>query len=283
MRWPFIILIPCAALLGGCTHNAHKLVKLNPDATERARELVQGAALANAAADQGVVYIAAVAGTNAVPMASNDVARVARAAATVKRATGAAAMQLSRAGGILGAPAMDQSERIAALLSENAAIAGAAHAADVARIKQESAWMTEKRELEAKLIDYGTKYEAERNKSIAHRFWFWFTGLLGVGTIGGIIALCVLCPAVGAIALPILGRLLGWLVGVMPKLAGFLGVVGNGVVNKIVAGVEAFKGKVDAGTVATLDTTLSGSMDASHKAIVRTVKQKQAIEKVKGI
>lgn len=85
-------------------------------------------------------------------------------------------------------------------------------------------------ELEDRLIDMGTKYEAERNKSIVKRIWRWAIGTLGVG---GLIALVIFFPA----ALPILGTILGKLVGMLPKLAGFVGVVSRKAFDGVVKGV----------------------------------------------
>lgn len=85
-------------------------------------------------------------------------------------------------------------------------------------------------ELEGRLIDMGAKYEAERNKSIVKRIWHWTIGTLGVG---GLIALAIFCPAV----LPILGAIVGKAVGVLPKLAGFVGVVSRKAFDGVVKGV----------------------------------------------
>lgn len=83
---------------------------------------------------------------------------------------------------------------------------------------------------EERLIEMGAKYEEQRNRSIVRRVWAWAVGTLGLG---GLIALVVLCPAV----LPLLGAALGRLVAWLPKLAGFVGVVGKQAFDAVVQGV----------------------------------------------
>jgi len=80
-------------------------------------------------------------------------------------------------------------------------------------------WLLEKRAVaEVRLIDLGAKAEEARNQRITR--WTKL-GVWGTTLIGGAVALFVFCP----IALPICGRLLGWLVGKIPSLASGLGVV----------------------------------------------------------
>ena len=101
----------------------------------------------------------------------------------------------------------------------------------------------ELREKEDKLIELGTKYEEERRRSILKRVWHWAIGTFGLG---GLIAVCVLCPAV----LPLFGRLAAYLVARIPSLASFLGVVGKQAFDGLVSGVSevraAFKAQAAA-------------------------------------
>ena len=72
----------------------------------------------------------------------------------------------------------------------------------------------------AKLVEMGKAYEAEHNRNILSRIWHWAMGTLGLG---GLIALCVFCPA----AMPIIGWAVSHAVSVFPLLANYLGVVGK--------------------------------------------------------
>lgn len=94
-------------------------------------------------------------------------------------------------------------------------------------------------ELEGKLIDMGAKYEQERNRSIVKRVWHWGLGTFGLA---GAIAFFVFCPAV---ALPLFGRLLGFVVSAIPSVAGFIGVVSNKVLDTTVQGISNFKESVE--------------------------------------
>ena len=86
------------------------------------------------------------------------------------------------------------------------------------------------RKAESQLTELGRKYEEEKNRSLIRRVWHWAVGTVGLG---GVIAACVLCPAV----LPLLGNLLGWMIGKVPALAGFLGLVGRKAFDGVVKGV----------------------------------------------
>jgi hypothetical protein len=108
--------------------------------------------------------------------------------------------------------------------------------------------------------------------------------------IGGGDALFVFCP----LALPLVGRGLGWLVGKLPGLASAAGVVSVKAFDAVVRGIEnAKKNSSVAPTVPVantyhaagdsrrdkttwitqLETQLSREMDAAHKALVRARKE----------
>lgn len=239
----------------GCTGTAKKLNRIVAPSQERTRELIQGADVANRATAARVDYIAGAAATST----NTEIANAAKAA---QKSAAVAGNQLSRAGAIIGTPAKDQTEHVAGLLTN----APAALAVDAARANEESAWAVEKRALEAKLLEYGEKYEAERNKSIVKRFWLWATGTFGLM---GAIAFIIFCPA---IALPLLGRVLAWLVSAVPKVGSFMGLVGHNVVAGIVAGVEKAKGAIEEKAKATLETELSKAMDSGPKKVVRELR-----------
>jgi hypothetical protein len=77
-------------------------------------------------------------------------------------------------------------------------------------------------ELTAQLVNLGQQYEAERNTKIGTRIKRWTIATLGIG---GIVALFVFCPFLLAPAGAIGGRLLGWVIGLIPQLGTFFGVV----------------------------------------------------------
>lgn len=111
----------------------------------------------------------------------------------------------------------------------------------LARFDREQKLLEEKaiaeREREAlrnQLVELGKKYEEEQNKSLITRIWAWTMGTLGIG---GLIALVVLCPAL----LPLFGSVISWLIGAIPPLANFFGVVGKKVAVNVMNGVESFK------------------------------------------
>lgn len=92
------------------------------------------------------------------------------------------------------------------------------------------------------LVDMGKKYEAERNKSILSRIWHWTMATLGLT---GLIALGILCPAI----IPIVGKILAWIIGRVPMLGSYFGMVGR----------DAFKSVVNA--VSDIRTELKNSPD----------------------
>lgn len=159
----------------------------------------------------------------------------------------------------------------------------------------------EQRRLEDRLITMGEVHEVRRNSKIS--FWTRLISFLA-GPFGLLIVLLVAFPA----AAPILGRLLAWLVGKLPALAGYIGVVGTQAFDATVRGIERFKSNsgLDAGPgtpkppasgpaaggngtdrfvenqgaadgvppVEQLAAALSRSMDGEHKALVRERKRK---------
>ncbi len=119
-------------------------------------------------------------------------------------------------------------------------------------------------EAKGKLEDMGKLYEAEHNQSVVKRAWRWALSTLGIG---GIIALCVFCPAV----IPIFARILGWIVAKIPSLASAIGVVSTKAFDSAVRGIEAFKTKSTATppAVEALHTELSKAMDQDTKDLVK--------------
>ena len=91
---------------------------------------------------------------------------------------------------------------------------------------------------EGKLIELGKLYEAEKKKSIIKRIWAW--SLVTLGT-GGMIVVLSLCPPLIPIVIGLAGRVLAALVSFVPKISGFIGVVGKQSFDAVVGGVQDIK------------------------------------------
>ena len=187
-----------------------------------------------------------------------------------------------------------QDQRVEGLPLEPFDVLGLLTNSPVAREEVAERFATEERliaaraKVEEKLINFGERAEAERNRRIG---WWTRVSTLGLGLIGGSVALCVFCP----LALPLVGRGLGWLVGKLPGLASAVGVVSVKAFDAVVRGIEKSKKQTSpvaptvpvANTFTTsgdsrrdkatswveqLENNLSREMDAAHKALVRVRK-----------
>lgn len=131
-------------------------------------------------------------------------------------------------------------------------------------------------EAQARLAEMGRLYEAEKNRNIVKRVWRWAVATFGVG---GVIALMVFFPFL----IPIFTRIVGWIVSMFPKLAGFFGVVLTKSFDSVVRGVQKAKVKIDenknkppAATptpVEVIGDELSKSTDDSHKELIDARKE----------
>lgn len=271
--WRFCLALFAAAIvcifLEGCTWRALHLQRAETKADERTRELVQGAGAANAVTVQASQTLEALARATGE---SNLVIQSSRAV----RSSSLAASQLNRAQGLIGLPAADQTSIIEQLLSENLETRQMAERRELARSNQESQWITERNRLMAQLREYGTKYEAERNKHIISRIWQW-----GIGTFGlaGFIAICVFCPAIG---IPVITRLIAWSAELIPAAGRIFGVVGSNTLAAVTAGVDAWSASAPAEQVAALKTTISTKMDSGGKKVVKAIRATQAARAVKA-
>ncbi len=155
------------------------------------------------------------------------------------------------------------------------------------RFASEQKLIAQRAKVEEKLIHFGEKAEAERNRRIG---WWTRVSTLGLGLIVGSVALFVFCP----LALPLVGRGLGWLVAKLPGLASAVGVVSVKAFDAVVRGIEnakkqnspvaptvpvanTFQTSGDsrrdkASWIEQLENNLSREMDAAHKALVRSRK-----------
>lgn len=131
--------------------------------------------------------------------------------------------------------------------------------------------VAQERKTQEKLLDYGVKYEEARNARIS--WWTKWISIFG-GTIGGIIALCVFVPVV----IPLLFRLLTWVVGKIPTIGSWLGVVGYDAYKRAVVGIQECKAHFETtGDPATLSVLRKISKDNTYPdaALVEHVKQKE--------
>ena len=132
---------------------------------------------------------------------------------------------------------------------------------------------------QAVLIGLGERYEAERNVGVVKRVWRWAWATLGLG---GLIAVCLLCPAV----IPIMGQLLGWLVARIPSLAGALGVVSKRAFDSVLTGVGKLRAELkrvpnEGGAVlGALDAHLDAATGADGSAEKRLIEARRAVLKV---
>jgi hypothetical protein len=242
-----LLALALALLLAGCTRNAARRSVMVAREGERTRELIQGAKLSNQFGRERLL----VGGSNSVE----------RALVAYDLVDGF----LGRAQSIVGLPIVDQTEVVSALLSELKTVRAGAEAGERDRIEQEQGWARERAISEQKLLELGAKYEAERNKSLVKRFWRWLVSSVGIG---GVVALCVFCPA----AIPIIARVLAWVAGKIPALAGLIGVVSTKAFDSAVRGIqrakEEFAKEPPEAHAEVLATSLSKEMDREHKDLV---------------
>jgi hypothetical protein len=120
------------------------------------------------------------------------------------------------------------------------------------------------RERDAALMELGMQFEAEKKKSL----WFRIkSAAIGTFGLGGLIAVCVFCPAV----IPIVTRALAWIIGKVPQLAGALGVVGKDAFDAVVKAVGHTRDQLkstNSDTLHALDSNLRSETDAAHKELI---------------
>jgi len=208
-----IAVLAIALAATSCTYFRPNQVKVQNDLQERGRELTSGALAANDEAKKHIDQTKTLLKTADVP--TNSVSPVTIKQPTFKEATN----QLQKAdnallvGGellrrdenIMGKPLVDQTPVIMQLLSNNQAVREAAAARERSREVEETRWRAKVEELERKLVEYGTKYEQERNEKITS--WIKW-GSLALLAIGLPIALTVLFPPFAS-----------FVVGIFPALA----------------------------------------------------------------
>ncbi|MCL5098569.1 MAG: hypothetical protein M1608_13780 [Candidatus Omnitrophica bacterium] len=238
-KLPYLILTVLLALMAGCIHDTAKLVKAQTAATTNAVALTEE----SRALTTGVVDALALAPTNPPTDLAYDMA---------KRDQQIEGVPTSR----IDVPNILAGDQKAAESLE------ARYRTQESLIAERTSLEAKLKDAEAKLIDLGQKYEAEHNQTVFHRIWAWAIGTLGLG---GIIALCIFFPA----AIPLVGKCAAWLIGKIPTLANYLGVVGKDAFDAVVKGVGEFRAQwqtTDAGKA--LDASLAAATDQAHKGII---------------
>ncbi|MGV3771992.1 MAG: hypothetical protein ACO1QB_03760 [Verrucomicrobiales bacterium] len=155
-------------------------------------------------------------------------------------------------------------------------------------------WLKKRANSQQRLLQAGLEAEDARARKV--RFWAKLAGFVSL-PVAAMIALFVFVPA----AIPICGRLLGWVVSKVPSLAGAAGVVSVKAFDAVVKGIERTRstastkisgvaptvstsalGTEESGTsrrhpdgpalnawIAELELNLSRGMDQAHKALVQ--------------
>jgi hypothetical protein len=260
-RW--IYTLSLLALIG-CTSHAPKTKRLEAKQEERSRELNQSALVANQVNQRYMERLE----PDVKPTGTTNYTKA-------KAASELTGEFLRRNQNNVGLPVEDQTEQVKSLLSENSRLKAKSEVLEAEKEEQEILWRAEHRQHEAALIDMGQQVEKERNKSILRRLYasLGLTGIIAV-----IAGICIFFPA----ALPILMRMVAWLVGKIPALAAALGVVSKEAFDQIVRGVENGKAEIKRAREANkvidpieaLDSNLSKSMDNKHKVLVKARKAK---------
>lgn len=244
------------ALCSGCATNRKTVERITPLNWDRAAENNQAAAIATAETAASVQAAQTVLETAVLPVPDRPVAEIPtnalhRASAELTNARSAVqvtANLLGRNQSLLGEPATNQAPRVAALLSTNPVVQSSARAIEERKAQAEGAQVAAVQKAEAKLIDLGKAAETQKAKSAWRKAWAWSVGTFGVA---GTIALCVFFPAF----IPIIGQLIGWIVGMIPQLASFIGLVSVKAYQRSVEAIQMIKVKAAAkGDTATLDT-----------------------------
>lgn len=207
-----VIALVIAVVATSCTYFRPNQVKVQQDLQERGRELTSGAKVANDEAKKHIDQTKALLKTADVP--TNSASPVTIKQPTFKEATNelqkadnaltVGGELLRRDENIMGKPLVDQTPIIMQLLSDNKAVREIAAARERSREAEETRWRAKVEELERKLVEYGTKYEQERNEKITSWIKWSSIALLAIGLP---IALTVLFPPFAS-----------FLVGIFPAL-----------------------------------------------------------------
>lgn len=282
MLWGVAIAI--SVTVSSCTYLRPNAEKIQYKVDERVRELVSGSYAAAQIAKlevqkaQAVMLTANVPtnGFDAVTLTQPNFQSATNSLDKADRALGITTDQARRTENLIGKPIVDQTPIIEALLSENKSIREAAERKEHSRELEEQKWRAKIETLERKLIEYGTKYEEERNERITSWIKWGSIALLAIGIPT---ALCVLFPP-----------LLGVITSVFPALTSVFGTSGK-LVKNTVKGIGNVRWQLKASqqtakelgvgekmytaaeVLQLLDSNLKESLDDSDKKIINHYRQ----------
>lgn len=239
MKTKNILSLLCALLIAACftscTHHAQTAAKTDAKLQERERELWDAAHKANEHGDQRLRTAVTVAGFMvATPAASNLVMQLQKELVKALTAYELSDDFILQGAAVSGAPTHPQDDTVNGLLSDNEQLRKQAVAANNARKTEVETEVSRRKKAEAKLLEMGAQLEAEKNRNIVSRVWHWAIGTLGIG---GLIALCFFFPFL----IPLVGKLIGFVVTKIPSLASAFGVVAVKSYDALVHGVELAK------------------------------------------
>ena len=200
-----VVILAVLLLAQGCTYFRPHQAKIVAQLDERARELTSAAEIASQKAMQHLAetetllheaeFITNPAGEPAVTFRTNTFNSVTNEVRQAAEALGVTGNMLRRDVNVQGKPLQDQTSVVAALLSEHKEQREAAERKEARREAEETKLRGKSEALEKKLVEYGTKFEEQRNEKITTWFKWSLIGLLAVGIP---IALLVLFPPFGA-------------------------------------------------------------------------------------
>lgn len=271
--WIDLILIIGLIFFSSCSFNGKNVARITNLQTERVKENTTAARIANQVTKEQI--------NNAQTyLVSSNYLGTGKSLDLAEESTGLTDTFLRRNQNLVGLPSQPQEPVVQALLSTNNTIKTEAQEVQKSKESQEIKWITERNKREQELIKMGEEYEIIKNKSIVKRFWGWLVGGLGVF---GAIAFIVFCPA---IAIPLLGHLAGWIVGVIPKISNFIGIVSKKAFKGVASGIGTVRDDLKrakeltpdkkftaAEVLKLLDTQLAIHLDKDDKKVVEQVRE----------
>lgn len=276
MKLSIPILVLVILFISGCTFFKPKLDSTVFEINERTRENNSAAKIANQRTAQHIIAAE-------TALDSTNFFNTKLSLDLASEANDISGLFLRRNENLMGLPIEDQTRTINRLTSTNSSIKSAEIRNQETKEKQEENLRRKVEDLEKKLLEYGAKFEEERNKNIVKRIWAWSIGVFGIG---GTIALLIFFPFLIPIFTQIIAQIVSWI----PSLAHFFGVVSKKSVNSIVEGVGAVRNQLKTENrlesnkkysaseiLKLLDTELKIATDKSDKRIIESLRAKLSL------